>query len=145
MTNYLERRRSNFLSKDINLKNCLLEIPIPVAVNLKETSTAEDSKQNIQGIMLYIYMGTPYIVDRSKFILFCANLIYCHYSIRHAEKAKDDIGKSIRSNWSKAICSGCVCPLNSPFNVCFISSGLLDYLYDTQITDARRSFNDLSW
>ena len=93
-------------------------------------------------------MCTPYIniiVDRPKFILFCANLTFCHYSIRHAEKAKDDIGKSIRSNWSKAICSGCVCPLNSPFNVCFISSGLLDYLYDTQITDARRSFNDLSW
>ena len=145
MTNYLERRRSNFLSKDINLKNCLLEIPIPVPVNLKKTSAAEDSKQNIQGKMLYMYMRTPYINNRPNFILFYSNLIICHYSIRHAEKAKDDIRKSIRSNWSKAICSGCVCPLNSPFNVCFISSSLLDYLHDTQITDARRSFNDRSW
>ena len=64
MTNYLERRRSNFLSKDINLKNCLLEIPIPVSVNLKKTSAAEDSKQNIQGKMLYMYMRTPYINNR---------------------------------------------------------------------------------
>ena len=70
MTNYLERKRSNFLSKDINLKNCLLEIPIPVPVNLKKTSAAEDSKQNIQGKMLYMYMRTPYIIDRPNFIFF---------------------------------------------------------------------------
>ena len=86
MTSYLERKRSNFLSKDINLKNCLLEIPIPVAVNLKKTSTAEDSKQNVQGIMLYIYMGTPYI--KIGLNSFCSVQIYYFVIIAYGMQKK---------------------------------------------------------
>ena len=49
MTSYLERKRSTFLLRNGNVKNCLLEIPIPVPINLKKTSNPEDSRVNGKG------------------------------------------------------------------------------------------------
>ena len=49
MTSYLERKRSTFLLRNGNVKNCLLEIPIPVPINLKKTSNPEDSRANGKG------------------------------------------------------------------------------------------------
>ena len=49
ITSYLQRKRTAFLNRNNNLNNCLLDIPIPVPINLKKSSNATDPALAMKG------------------------------------------------------------------------------------------------